>query len=73
MRSGEVCVGLGISYQACFRGIQLAIEEKAREFGVPVIYVDPRNTSKVCPVHKAEITYNSRVGVALVVSYGIET
>jgi len=49
-------------YQASFKGIQRAIEEKAREFGVPVIYVDPRNTSKVCPVHKAEITYNSRVG-----------
>ena len=51
-------------YQACFRGIQLAIEEKAREFGVPVIYVDPKNTSKVCPVHKTHIVYSnsSRIG-----------
>ncbi|ESQ24159.1 MAG: transposase [uncultured Acidilobus sp. JCHS] len=24
---------------------------------MPVIYVDPRNTSKVCPIHGAEIIY----------------
>jgi len=44
-------------YQAAFKGIQKAIEEKAREYGVPVIYVDPRNTSRVCPIHGAEIVY----------------
>ncbi|MFP3231838.1 MAG: transposase [Acidilobus sp.] len=44
-------------FQAAFKGMQKAIEEKAREHGVPVIYVDPRNTSKVCPVHGAEIIY----------------
>ncbi len=44
-------------YQAAFKGMQRAIEEKAREYGVPVIYVDPRNTSKVCPIHSAEIVY----------------
>ncbi|MFP3321268.1 MAG: transposase [Acidilobus sp.] len=44
-------------FQAAFKGIQRAIEEKAREYGVPVIYVDPRNTSKVCPIHGAEIVY----------------
>ena len=51
-------------YQASFRGIQRAIEEKAREYGVPVIYVNPRNTSRTCPVHNAEIVYSngSRVG-----------
>ncbi len=50
-------------FQASFRGIQRAIEEKAREYGVPVIYVDPKNTSRLCPVHKAPIKYNgSRVG-----------
>jgi len=38
-------------FQASSRGIQIAIEEKAREHGVPVIYVDPRNTSKMCAVH----------------------
>ena len=44
-------------FQAAFKGMQAAIEEKAREYGVPVIYVDPRNTSKVCPIHGAEIVY----------------
>jgi IS605 OrfB family transposase len=44
-------------FQAAFKGMQRAIEEKAREYGVPVIYVDPRNTSKVCPIHGAEIVY----------------
>jgi len=44
-------------FQAAFKGVQAAIEEKAREHGVPVIYVDPRNTSKVCPIHGAEIVY----------------
>jgi len=51
-------------FQACFRGVQKAIEEKAREYGVPVILVDPKNTSKLCPIHKAPVNYNngSRVG-----------
>ena len=51
-------------YQASFKGVQRAIEEKAREHGVPVIYVDPRNTSRTCPVHNARIVYSnsSRVG-----------
>ena len=44
-------------FQAAFKGIQRAIEEKAREYGVPVIYVDPRNTSRTCPIHGAEIVY----------------
>mgnify|MGYP000008675540 CR=1 FL=1 len=49
-------------YQASFRGIQRAIEEKAKEYGVPVAYVDPRNTSKLCPIHGCKIKYNSRTG-----------
>ena len=51
-------------FQASFRGIQRAIEEKAREYGVPVIYVNPRNTSKLCPIHVSPINYDnsSRVG-----------
>ena len=44
-------------YQATFKGIQKAMEEKAREYGVPIIYVDPRNTSRVCPIHRAGIVY----------------
>ncbi len=51
-------------FQASFKGVQRAIEEKAREYGVPVIYVDPKNTSRLCPVHGSEIAYEdgSRVG-----------
>jgi len=44
-------------FQAAFKGMQRAVEEKAREYGVPVIYVDPRNTSRTCPIHGAEIIY----------------
>jgi len=52
-------------FQASFRGIQKAIEEKAKEYGVPVVYVNPKNTSKICPVHNAPINYSngSRIGV----------
>ncbi len=51
-------------FQASFKGIQRSIEEKAREYGVPIIYVDPRNTSKLCPIHDAPINYGngSRIG-----------
>jgi len=51
-------------FQASFKGVQRAIEEKAEEYGVPLIYVDPRNTSKMCPVHGAQIVYSSgsRIG-----------
>ncbi len=51
-------------FQASFKGIQKAIEEKAREYGVPVVYVDPKNTSKQCPIHRAPIKYgnSSRIG-----------
>jgi len=44
-------------YQASFNGTQKAIEEKAKEQGVPVYYVDPRYTSKLCPIHHVEIEY----------------
>ena len=51
-------------YQAAFKGMQRAIEEKAREYGVPVIYVNPSNTSKICPIHGAKILYGrNRHGV----------
>ena len=36
-------------YQAGFRGMIRAIEEKCLERGVPVAKVDPRNTSSKCP------------------------
>ncbi len=51
-------------FQASFRGIQKAIEEKAKEYGVPVIHVNPKNTSRLCPIHSAPIIYSngSRIG-----------
>jgi IS605 OrfB family transposase len=51
-------------YQASFKGVQRAIEEKAREHGVPVIYVNPKNTSRMCPVHNTKIVYSNgcRIG-----------
>ena len=51
-------------FQASFKGIQKAIEEKAKEYGVPVVYVDPKNTSKLCPIHDTPIIYSngSRIG-----------
>jgi IS605 OrfB family transposase len=51
-------------YQASFKGVQRAIEEKAREYSVPVVYVNPRNTSRMCPVHNAGIIYSNgcRIG-----------
>jgi len=47
-------------YQAAFKGVQKAIEEKARERGVPVLYVNPKNTSKLCPIHGAKIRYGKK-------------
>jgi hypothetical protein len=41
-----------------------AIIDKAREYGVPVLMVDPRNTSKICPMRNALIEYGEdRIGV----------
>jgi len=47
-------------FQAAFREVQKAIEEEARERGVPVVYVNPRNTSRLCPIHGASIKYDGR-------------
>ena len=47
-------------YQAAFKGVQMAIEEKAKEYGVPIIYVDPKDTSKLCPIHGAKIRYGKK-------------
>lgn len=62
-------------YRASFRGVQRAVEEKAKEHGVPVIYVNPKNTSRMYPLHGVEIKYsNSRIGVCSTVEEcGIET
>jgi len=47
-------------YQAASKGIQRAIEEKARKWGVPVVYVDPKNTSRPCPIHRTPIENDGR-------------
>jgi len=46
-------------YQASFKGLQEAVAEKAVECGVPVVYVNPKNTSRLCPVHGARIAYSN--------------
>jgi IS605 OrfB family transposase len=51
-------------YQSALKGELNAIIDKAREYGVPVLMVDPRNTSKICPIHNAPIEYREdRIGV----------
>jgi putative transposase len=37
-------------YQAGFRSMARVIEEKCLERGVPVVKIDPRNTSSTCPL-----------------------
>ena len=44
-------------YRAAFSSMKNVIIEKAREFGVPVVLVNPSYTSTVCPVHGAKIVY----------------
>ena len=56
-------------YRSAFSSMKNVIIEKAREFGVPVVLVNPSYTSTVCPVHGAKIVYQldggdaPRVGV----------
>ena len=38
-------------YRSAFSSMKNAIIEKAREFGVPVVLVNPSYTSTVCPIH----------------------
>jgi len=42
-------------YQAGFRGVVKAIVEKCLERGVPVVKVDPRNTSSTCPICNSKL------------------
>jgi len=39
-----------------YRKLQLAIITKAIEYSVPVIFVDPRNTSSTCPRCRAKLS-----------------
>jgi IS605 OrfB family transposase len=51
-------------YQSALKGELNTIIDKAREYGVPVLMVDPRNTSKICPTHNAPIEYGEdRIGI----------
>jgi putative transposase len=51
-------------YQSALKGELNAIIDKAREYSVPVLMVDPRNTSKICPIHNASIEYGEdRIGI----------
>ena len=51
-------------YRAAFSSMKNAIIEKAREFGVPVILVNPSYTSSTCPIHGAKIVYQPDGGDA---------
>jgi len=51
-------------YRAAFSSMKNAIIEKAREFGVPVVLVNPSHTSTVCPVHGTKIVYQPDGGDA---------
>jgi putative transposase len=51
-------------YQSALKGELNTIIDKAREYRVPVLMIDPRNTSKTCPIYNALIEYGEdRIGV----------
>ncbi|MDT7889711.1 MAG: IS200/IS605 family accessory protein TnpB-related protein [Desulfurococcales archaeon] len=51
-------------YQSALKGELNAIIDKAREYGILVLVVDPRKTSKICPIHNASIEYGrDRIGI----------
>ena len=51
-------------YRSAFSSMKSAIIEKTREFGVPVILVNPSHTSTVCPIHGAKVIYRPDGGYA---------
>jgi putative transposase len=46
-----------------YRKLQLAIITKAIEYNVPIIFVNPRNTSSICPRCGYKLSYNHRLGI----------
>ena len=46
-----------------YRKLQQAIITKAIEYNVPIIFVDPRNTSSTCPMCEAKLSYTCRLAV----------
>ncbi|RLG58999.1 transposase, partial [Candidatus Geothermarchaeota archaeon] len=52
-----------------YRKLQLAIITKAIEYQVPIIFVNPRSTSKACPRCGSELRYWHRLGICPVCGY----
>jgi len=45
-----------------YRELREAVVSKAIEFNIPVVFVDPRNTSSTCPRCGSKIKYVGRLG-----------
>uniref|UniRef100_A0A7C5UTL3 Cas12f1-like TNB domain-containing protein n=1 Tax=Ignisphaera aggregans TaxID=334771 RepID=A0A7C5UTL3_9CREN len=45
--------------QASFKDVQKAVEEKVKKHGVLIVYVNPKNTSKICLAHNSKIIYEN--------------
>jgi putative transposase len=46
-----------------YRKLQLAVITKAIEYNVPIIFVNPRNTSSLCPRCGAKLVYNHGLAI----------
>jgi len=46
-----------------YRKLQLAIITKAIEYNVPIVFVNPKNTSSTCPKCGARLTYTHRLAI----------
>jgi len=46
-----------------YRKLQLAIITKAIEYNVPIVFMNPRNTSTACPKCGAKLVYNHRLAI----------
>ncbi|QXJ30784.1 ISC1913 family transposase, second ORF [Saccharolobus shibatae] len=51
-------------YRSAFSSMKNAVMEKAKEFSVPVILVNPSYSSSTCPVHGSKIIYQPDGGSA---------
>ncbi len=48
-----------------YRKLHLAIITKAVEYNVPILFINPRGTSTMCPRCRAKLFYNHRLAVCL--------
>lgn len=46
-----------------YRKLQHSIISKAVEYRVPIVIIDPRNTSSICPRYGETLTYIHRLGI----------